>query len=131
MTPLRDVKSMVVFQEASMKLFSVKRVFLAAVVFTFGTLGSVEWSKTDDPSVGFIRGDFTVTTSTASAGETGGLVHRVSCVLVRFYVAKYSVPTAEAWARSKGATDADIQTARRCILPQQTAQVGHVADRGF
>ena len=131
MTPLRDVKSMVVFQEASMKLFSVKRVFLAAVVFTFGTLGSVEWSKTDDPSVGFIRGDFTVTTSTASAGETGGLVRRASCVLVRFYVAKYSAPAAEAWARSKGATDADIQTARRCISPQQTAQIGHAADRAF
>ena len=113
-----------------MKLFSVKRVFLAAVVFTFGTLGSVEWSKTDDLSVGFIRGDFTVTTSTASAGETGGLVRRASYVLVRFYVAKYSAP-AEAWARSKGATDADIQTARRCISPQQTVQVGHVADRGF
>ena len=28
-----------------MKLFSVKRVFLAAVVFTFGTSGSVEWSE--------------------------------------------------------------------------------------
>ena len=54
--------------------------------------------------MGFIRGDFTVTTSTASAGETGGLVRRASCVLVRFYVAKYSAPAAEAWARSKGAS---------------------------
>jgi hypothetical protein len=113
-----------------MKHFSVARVFLAAVVFTFGTSGSVEWSKSDDPSVGFIMGDFTVTTSAASAGETSGLVRRASCVLVRFYVAKYSAPAAEAWARSKGATDADIQTARRCILLQKTAQVGHVADRG-
>jgi hypothetical protein len=114
-----------------MRLFSIKRVFLAAVVVTFGTLGSVERSKTDDPSVGFTRGDFTVTTSTASAGEASGLVRRASCTLVRFYVARYSAPAAEAWARSKGATDADIQSARRCISPQHTAQVGHVVDRAF
>ena len=56
-----------------MKRFSLARVFLAAVVFTFGTSGSVEWSKSDDPSVGFIRGDFTVTTSAASAGEQADL----------------------------------------------------------
>ena len=85
-----------------MKLFSVKRVFLAAAVFMCGTLGSVEWSESDGPSVGSIRGDFTVTTSTASAGEASGLVRRASCTLVRFYVAKYSAPAAEAWVRSKG-----------------------------
>ena len=68
--------------------------------------------------------------STASAGETSGHVHRASCTIVRYYVAKYSAPVAEAWARSKGATDTDIQTARRCIAPQQTAQVGY-ADRAF
>ncbi len=55
-----------------MKLFSIKRVFLAAAVFTFGTLGSVEWARNDCPSVEFIRGDFTVTTSTANAGEASG-----------------------------------------------------------
>jgi len=114
-----------------MKRFSVKRVFLAAAVFTFGTLGSVGWSNNDTPSVGFIRGDFTVTTSSASAGEANRLVLRASCSLVRYYVAKYSAPAAEAWARSKGATEADIQTARRCITPQQTAQVGYAADRAF
>jgi hypothetical protein len=68
--------------------------------------------------------------STASAGEESGHVRRASCTVVRYYVAKYSAPVAEAYARSKGATDADIQTARRCIMPQQTAQVGY-ADRGF
>jgi hypothetical protein len=68
--------------------------------------------------------------STASAGEASGHVRRASCTVVRYYVAKYSAPVAEAYARSKGATDADIQTARRCISPQQTAQVGYT-DRAF
>ena len=42
------------------------------------------------------------------AEERPGLLHRVSCTIVRYYVAKYSAPAAEAWARSKGASDADI-----------------------
>ena len=44
----------------------------------------------------------------ASAGERPTLVHRVSCTVVRYYVAKYSEWAAEAWARSHGATDAEI-----------------------
>lgn len=112
-----------------MKLFSVKRMFLAAAVFTLGMMGSVEWSNRDTPSVWFIKGDFTVTTSTASASEAHRVVRRAPCTLVRYYVAAYSAPVAEAWARSKGATDAEINTARRCIAPQQTAQVGRAADR--
>ena len=52
----------------------------------------------------------------AIAGEaSGGVLRRVSCAVVRYYVAKYSVPAAEQWARSKGATDAEIETARRCL----------------
>ena len=52
----------------------------------------------------------------AFAGErTAGLMHRVSCTLVRYYVGKYSEAAAEAWARGKGATDADIEAARRCL----------------
>ena len=50
--------SIVAFQEASMKLFSVKRVFLAAVVFTFGTLGSVEWCKNRRSFGGVHQGRF-------------------------------------------------------------------------
>jgi hypothetical protein len=114
-----------------MKLFSVKRVLLAAAVFSFGILGSVEWSQTDGAPEGFVRGDFTVTVSGASAGEASGRVRRISCALVRFYVDKYSASAAEAWARNKGATDADIQTARRCITPQQTAQVRDATNRAF
>ncbi|MCK1713056.1 MULTISPECIES: hypothetical protein [unclassified Bradyrhizobium] len=51
----------------------------------------------------------------AIAGEQPGLVRRASCTVVRFYVAKYSAAAAEAWARSKGATEAEIETARRCL----------------
>ncbi len=98
-----------------MKLFSVRRVLLAAAVFTSGIFGSVQWSNNGAVSTEFIRGDFTVAASTASAGETSGAARRASCMLVRYYVAKYSAPAAEAWARSKGATEADIRTARSCI----------------
>jgi hypothetical protein len=57
-------------------------------------------------------------------GGQHGLVHRVSCSVVRFYVAKYSASAAEMWARSHGATDSEIETARRCLsdAPAQTAQ---------
>jgi hypothetical protein len=51
----------------------------------------------------------------ARAEERPGLVRRVSCTIVRYYVAKYTAPAAEAWARSKGASEADIEAARRCL----------------
>ena len=35
--------------------------------------------------------------SPAEAGERSGLVHRASCAVVRFYVAKFSAYAAEAW----------------------------------
>ena len=50
--------------------------------------------------------------ATASAE---GILHRASCSVVRYYVAKYSASMAESWARSKGATEAEIEAARRCI----------------
>ena len=56
--------------------------------------------------------------SAACAGE--GILHRASCSLVRFYVAKYSAAAAEQWARSNGATDAEIETARHCLTPETT-----------
>ena len=61
------------------------------------------------------------------AAERSGLVHRASCTVVRYYVAKYTVSAAEAWARSKGATQAEIEAARHCLKdappqPPQTAQ---------
>jgi hypothetical protein len=44
------------------------------------------------------------------------------------YVARYTAVTAEAWARSKGATDAEIRIVRGGIKPQLTALLGRVAD---
>ena len=51
----------------------------------------------------------------ASAAERPSTFRRVSCTVVRYYVAKYSAAAAESWARSRGATDAEIETARRCL----------------
>lgn len=48
---------------------------------------------------------------TAAAGVFG----HVSCAVVRFYVAKYSEAAAETWARGRGASAAEIETARRCL----------------
>jgi hypothetical protein len=50
---------------------------------------------------------------TATAGVP--LFGHVSCAVVRFYVAKYSEAAAETWARGHGASDAEIETARRCL----------------
>jgi hypothetical protein len=63
-------------------------------------------------------------TSNAFAAGQSGLVHRVSCTMVRYYVSRYSESAAEMWARSHGATDAQIEAARRCLYdgPAQTAQ---------
>ena len=63
-------------------------------------------------------------TSQAEAAEHSGLVHRASCAVVRFYVAKFSAFAAETWARSHGATEAEIDAARHCLkdAPAQTAQ---------
>jgi hypothetical protein len=44
-----------------------------------------------------------------------GIFHRASCSVVRYYVAKYSASMAESWARSKGATEAEIEAARHCL----------------
>lgn len=66
--------------------------------------------------------------SSATAGETPSLVHKVSCTVVRYYVGKYSASAAEMWARSHGATEAEIETARHCLkdAPQtiQSARLG-------
>ena len=62
----------------------------------------------------------------ALAGERPTALRRLSCTLVRFYVAKYSESAAEAWARSKGASEAEIETARKC-LPASTVQTASFA----
>jgi hypothetical protein len=110
-----------------MKQIRTGRAVLVAAVLAFGTMGSIEWPSDSGPPQHFLRGDFTISVS-AAAAEARGPIRRASCALVRYYVALYTAATAEAWARSKGATDAEIQTARSCIKPQLTALVGHVTD---
>jgi hypothetical protein len=55
------------------------------------------------------------------AGERSGLLKRASCTVVRSYVAKYSAAAAETWAKSHGATDAEIEAARRCLKDTPSA----------
>ncbi|SPP97648.1 conserved protein of unknown function [Bradyrhizobium vignae] len=47
---------------------------------------------------------------------------RISCSEVRYYVAKYSAQVAEMYARNHGATDAQIERARRCLPSNETAE---------
>ncbi|MDN5005674.1 hypothetical protein QY048_33005 [Bradyrhizobium sp. WYCCWR 12677] len=47
---------------------------------------------------------------------------RISCSEVRYYVAKYSASVAEMYARNNGATDAQIERARRCLASNETAE---------
>ena len=70
---------------------------------------------------------FSATSNANAAGHQPGFLHRVSCSVVRYYVARYSASTAELWARSHGATEAEIEAARRCIADTgaQTAQAAH------
>jgi hypothetical protein len=53
----------------------------------------------------------------------------VSCTVVRFYVAKYSEATAERWARSHGASEAEIETARRCLHPSPIVQTASTTSK--
>jgi hypothetical protein len=98
--------------EVAMRQSRVKHVILAATVLVGGTMGSIEWQGGSQSSL--MRGDFTIS-ATAVASETAGPSRRTSCTLVRYYVARYTAAVAEAWARGKGVSDAEIRTARRCI----------------
>jgi hypothetical protein len=51
----------------------------------------------------------------AVAGENAGVVRRTPCSVVRYCVARYGESAAEAWARSKGANEVEIESARRCL----------------
>jgi hypothetical protein len=65
----------------------------------------------------------------AEAAGHSGLIHRVSCSVVRFYVARFSASAAEMWARNHGATEAEIEAARNCLksAPAETAQTAHLS----
>jgi hypothetical protein len=62
-----------------------------------------------------------------NSAANAGAIQRMSCSVVRFYVAKYSAPAAESYARSHGATDAQIEAARHCLrdTPTPTAEAAH------
>ena len=82
----------------------------------------------------FAAAIFSVLALQAEAAERSGRsgpFHRASCAIVRFYVAKYSAAAAETWARSHGATDAEIEGARHCLTtpPVQAASVLGVTTR--
>lgn len=68
-----------------------------------------------------------VMTQGASAGDKPAGFQPVSCTLIRFYVARYSADAAEAWAQSKGAAEAEIDNARRC-LPAGAAHTASVLE---
>jgi hypothetical protein len=95
-----------------MKQTRTRQAILAAAVLAFGAMGSIEWSSDTGAPQHFLRGDFAISVSAAAADETNGPARRASCALVRYYVARYTAATAEAWARGKGATDAEIRIAR-------------------
>ncbi len=65
--------------------------------------------------------------SSYSSAANAGAIQRMSCSVVRFYVAKYSASAAESYARSHGATDAQIEAARHCLReePARTAEAAH------
>lgn len=62
--------------------------------------------------------------SPVNSPADAGAMQRISCSMVRFYVAKYSAAAAESYARSHGATEAQIDAARRCLrdVPAQTVE---------
>jgi hypothetical protein len=76
--------------------------------------GAARGPKHDHSRGEYLGGCFGIV-SGAMAGSHTGLLHRMSCGVVRYYVARYTASTAEQYARSKGATDADIEAARRYI----------------
>ena len=47
---------------------------------------------------------------------------RISCSEVRYYVARYSAAVAEMYARSQGATNVQIERARRCLASNETVE---------
>ena len=65
--------------------------------------------------------------SSFNSAASAGTMQRISCSVVRFYVARYSASAAESYARSHGATDTQIEAARRCLkdAPAQTADAAH------
>ena len=58
---------------------------------------------------------FVMVAHEVAAAEKSGAFDRISCAVVRFYVAKCSAGADEAWVRGRGATDAEVESARRWL----------------
>jgi hypothetical protein len=107
-----------------MKETGISKVLLTVGVFVFGATGSIDLSN--GLSHGIMNSAATISAPAAAARQADEPIRRSSCAVIRYYVAKYSAPAAEAWARSQGATEAEIQIARRCVKPQQTVRLGRI-----
>ena len=68
-----------------------------------------------------------LTLSSFNSVASAGTMQRISCSVVRFYVARYSASAAESYARSHGASEAQIEAARHCLrdVPARTAEGAH------
>ena len=79
-----------------MKETGIRNALLAAGVFVYGTTGSIELPKDHGLSHGIMNGAVTISIPTAAARQAEEPIRRSSCAVIRYYVAKYSVPAAEA-----------------------------------
>ena len=66
----------------------------------------------------------TTLSSDAYAARQHRPAARIPCSEVRYYVAKYSAPVAEMYARSHGASDAQIDRARRRLASNEAVETG-------
>ena len=66
------------------------------------------------------------TPSAGFAGEQSGVLRRISCPVVRYYVAQYSASAAEQWARGKGASDAEARHDANRQGPIEAARARHL-----
>jgi|RhiMetStandDraft_4_1073278.scaffolds.fasta_scaffold314910_1 hypothetical protein len=113
--------------EVAMKETGTRTALLVVGLFVYGIIGSIELPKDHGLSYRIMNSAVTISIPAAAARQADEPVRRSSCAVIRYYVAKYSAPAAEAWARSEGATEAEIQIARRCVKPQQTVLLGRAA----
>lgn len=113
--------------EVAMKETRTKNALLAAGVFVCGTMASIELPKDHGLSHRTMNRAVVISIPTAAARQADEPICRSSCAVIRYCVARYSAPAAEAWARSRGATEAEIQIARRCVKPEQTVLLGQAA----
>ena len=99
-----------------MKETGTRTALLVVGLFVYGIIGSIELPKDHGLSYRIMNSAGTISIPAAAARQADEPVRRSSCAVIRYYVAKYSAPAAEAWARSQGATDCSTlcQTSADC-----------------